>query len=275
MRPLLAWIACAAASGCAATSDAPPAARGVRLADLTWVEAEHVLVPEAVVVLPLGAEAKEHGPHLLLRNDHLLAEYFARRVVEAADVVVAPTINYHFYPAFKEYPGSTTLSLETARDLVVEICVSLARHGPRRFYALNTGISTVRALAAAAEELAKKGILLRYTDLKSLEPVEKEVCRQEAGSHADESETSVVLYIDPRAVDMSLAVKDCDTTKKGPLTRDPNGEGIYSPSGVWGDATLATRAKGERLCEALVGILLADIESLREAELPPSPAPPP
>src|SRR5262245_38883930 len=47
--------------------------RGVMLEDLTWLEAEKVLTPEAVVVLPIGAAAKEHGPHLKLKNDLLLA----------------------------------------------------------------------------------------------------------------------------------------------------------------------------------------------------------
>jgi creatinine amidohydrolase len=242
--------------------------RGVRLADLTWVEAEKVLTPETVVVIPIGAGAKEHGPHLLLSNDYLLAEYFARRVLEAEDVVVAPTIGYSYYPAFLEYPGSTSLSLETARDVVVEVCESLARHGPRRFYALNTGISTVHALEPAAEKLATEGILLRFTDLAKLEPVEKEVCRQDVGSHADEGETSMLLYIDPSCVDMSKAVKDCGEEKPGPLTRDPNGAGTYSPSGSWGDPTLATRAKGETLCEALVRICREDIAGLRAASLP-------
>ena len=240
----------------------------MRLEDLSWVEAEKVLRPETVVVIPIGAASKEHGPHLKLSNDRILAEYFANRVLEKADIAVAPTVTYHFYPAFAEYPGSTSLRLETARDLVVDVCRSLARHGPKRFYALNTGISTVRALAPAAEELAKDGILLRYTDLKCLEPIEKEVCRQEAGSHADEAETSMLLWIDPASVDMSKAVKDCDTKGKGPLTRDPSKPGTYSPSGVWGDPTLATREKGEKLCEGLVAILLEEIEATRTASLP-------
>lgn len=265
---LAALVACATPRGDRPRAGATRGARGVRLADLTWVEAEKVLRPETVVVIPIGAAAKEHGPHLRLDNDLTLAEYFGRRVLEAEDVVLAPTIGYHFYPAFVEYPGSTTLSLETARDLVVEVCESLARHGPRRFYALNTGISTVRALAPAAERLAAEGILLRYTDLARLALVEKEVCRQEAGSHADESETSMLLYIDPARVDMPKAVKDCDTTRKGRLTRDANGEGIYSPTGTWGDPTLATREKGRKLCEALVRILLQEIEDLRRAALP-------
>ena len=139
--------------------------RGIVLADLTWVEAEKALRPETVVVIPIGAEAKEHGPHLKLKTDFLEAEYYTRQILERADVVVAPTVNYSYYPAFVEYPGSTTLRLETARDMLVDICRSLARYGPKRFYALNTGVSTVRALQPAAEILAGDSILLRSAAL--------------------------------------------------------------------------------------------------------------
>jgi len=100
--------------------------KGVLLEDLTWVEAEKILNSDTVVVIPLGAAAKEHGPHLKLKNDWLIAEYLKKQVLAQSNVVVAPTINYHFYPAFVEYPGSTTLRLETARDLIVDICKSFA-----------------------------------------------------------------------------------------------------------------------------------------------------
>ncbi|MBZ5601787.1 MAG: creatininase family protein [Acidobacteriia bacterium] len=244
---------------CAVAAD-----RGVLLENLTWQEAEKILRPETVVVIPIGAESKEHGPHLKLKNDWLLAEYLKARVLERADVVVAPTVNYHFYPAFVEYPGSTTLRLETARDLMVDICRSLARYGPRRFYALNTGVSTLRALAPAAEILAREGIVLRYTDLsKATQPAENEVKREEGGTHAEEIETSMMLYIAPETVDMQKAVKDYHTGS-GPLTRDPKGTGTFSASGVWGDATLATREKGERVVRALVDNIVKDIEGLRK-----------
>jgi creatinine amidohydrolase len=243
--------------------------KGVLLEDLTWVEAERALGPDTVVVIPLGAASKEHGPHLLLKNDFLIAEYLKRRVLADSAVVVAPTVAYSFYPAFVEYPGSTSLSLETSRDTIVEICRGLARFGPRRFYVLNTGVSTRRALEPAAEALAGEGILMRYTNLlEALGPVEKRVGRQEGGTHADEIETSMMLYIAPETVDMRRAVKDYHPGE-GPLTRDPaNAKGTYSPSGVWGDATLATRAKGRVVVEALVSAVLADIEALRAAAPP-------
>jgi len=132
--------------------------KGILLEDLTWVEAEKVLAPDTIVVIPVGAESKEHGPHLKLKNDWLIAEYLKHEVLRRTNVVIAPTVNYHYYPAFVEYPGSTTLRIETARDLIVDIVRSLARYWPRRFYALNTGVSTMRALRLSAEVLAADGI---------------------------------------------------------------------------------------------------------------------
>jgi creatinine amidohydrolase len=241
------------------------AAKGILLEELTWVEAERVLTPEAVVVVPLGAEAKEHGPHLKLKNDWLMAEYLKKRVLRQADVVITPTINYSFYPAFLEYPGSTSLRLETARDMVIDICRSLARYGPRRFYVINTGVSTLAALKPAAEMLASEGITLRYSDiLKITEPMEKAVAKQEGGTHADEVETSMMLYMAPDSVDMKKAVKDYHPRKgSGGFTRKPNSPGIYSVTGIWGDPTLATLGKGEKLTETLVEGVLRDIEDLR------------
>jgi creatinine amidohydrolase len=256
----------------------PPAAapRGVLLWDLTWVEAEAVLTPDAVVVLPLGAASKEHGPHLLLKNDWLLAEYYKERVLAAADVVIAPTLGYHHYPAFVEYPGSTSLSAETSRDVVVEICRGLARFGPRRFYVLNTGVSTVKPLRAAAEVLAAEGILMRFTDIIAMaEPIEKQVSEQPGGTHADEIETSMMLYMKPETVDMSKAVRDWAPKTKPGFSRTPDGPGHYSETGIWGDPTLATREKGEKVVEHMVAGILAEIEALRAAPLPVAPGPAP
>jgi creatinine amidohydrolase len=241
--------------------------RGILLENLTWPEAEKALRPETVVVIPIGAESKEHGPHLKLKNDWLMAEFLKQRVLEQSDVVVAPTVNYHYYPAFGEYPGSTTLRLETARDLVVDICRSLARYGPHRFYALNTGVSTLRALRPAAEILAGEGIVLRYTNMETIaQPVEDQVKQEAGGTHAEEIETSMMLYIAPGSVDMKKAAKDYHPGPGGGLTRDPNGKGDYSATGIFGDATLATREKGEKLVRAMVGNILKEINEIRNTK---------
>ena len=237
----------------------------ILLETLSWDEAERVLAPETVVVIPLGAESKEHGRHLQLNNDFLMAEYFKKRVLAATleNVVVAPTINYSFYPAFLEYPGSTSLSFDTARAMITDIVRSLAHYGPRRFYILNTGISTLRPLAQAAEDLAKGGIALRYTDFTKEDPVEKKL-RQSGGTHADEIETSMMLYIAPESVRMKKAARDLNPNQPGGLSRDPHGKGTYSPTGAWGDPTLATREKGLAVVESNLATILKDIADLRQ-----------
>lgn len=252
------------------TKSMPKPNKGVLLGELTWVEAEPLLGPETIVVIPLGAAAKEHGPHLRLDNDLTLATYFRDRVLAEAEVVMLPTVGYHYYPAFTEYPGSTTLRLETARDLIVDIVRSIANYGPRRFYVLNTRVSTTRALRPAAEQLAAEGVLLHFTDLLAVAaPAEREIAEQPGGTHADEIETSMLLYIAPERVDMSKAVPDYHPRgEHGWLSRDPETTETYSKTGIWGDPTLATRAKGERVVEAIVAGMLADIERLRAAELP-------
>jgi creatinine amidohydrolase len=244
-----------------------PGDKGILLEDLTWPEAEKVLRPDTIVVIPIGAASKEHGPHLKLKNDWLLAEYFKREILKSADVVIAPTVNYQYYPAFIEYPGSISLRLETACDLMVDVCRSLAHCGPRKFYGLNTGVSTMRPLELTTKILAEEGIGFRYTDIfKLTEPVEQKLKQEEGGTHAGEIETSMMLFIAPSTVDMSKAIKDYHPSAKGGLTRDPKGDGSYSVSGIYGDATLATRQKGEIVVRAIVDGLLKEIEELRSSK---------
>jgi len=247
--------------------------QGRFLDTMTWDEAERALTQFRVVLLPLGARLKEHGLHLPLNNDFLMAEYLTRRVAERMPVLVLPTLPFHYFPAFVEYPGSVTLTLDTSRALVLDICRSLARHGARRFYVLNTGVSTDRALAPARETLRAEGIWLEYTRLlHALGPTEAVLRQQPRGTHADEMETSMMLYIAPEVVHMERAQVDCNEERGGGggLTRNADAkDGVYSPTGAWGDPTLATVEKGRILVEALVEHLVADVEALGSDDYAP------
>ncbi len=46
---------------------------GVKLETINWIEAEKWFATDPVVVIPLGAAAKQHGPHLSLNNDAIIA----------------------------------------------------------------------------------------------------------------------------------------------------------------------------------------------------------
>lgn len=242
---------------------------------VSWTEARKLLSDTTIVVIPLGAQSKEHGPHLQLRNDWLIAEYLKGRVAHDQAVVIYPTINYHFYPAFLEYPGSTSVRMETAYSMIVDICRVISGHGPKKFYVLNTGVSTLVPLKTAKEILAAQGILMTYTDILTIGgEAERKIKQQPAGTHADEIETSMMLYIAPETVDMTKAARDIPKADgPGPLTLDSaNAFGRYSPTGIYGDATLASKEKGKIVVEAMVTGINNEINALRNAPAPKAPA---
>ncbi|MFX1516671.1 MAG: creatininase family protein [Promethearchaeota archaeon] len=240
--------------------------RSIELENLTWIEVERQISNYQLALIALGARTKEHGPHLQLNNDYLFAEYLKERVKGQIPAIVLPTLQYGYYPAFIEYPGSVTLKKETFCNLVVEICLSISRFGISKFYILNTGVSTLQPLEQAAMILYEENITLEYFDILNFsKDLPVNLLIQEGGSHADEEETSIMLYIAPDTVDMSKAVKDLDLrpNRKG-LTRDPSGNGTYSPTGIYGDPTLATREKGKVIVDSMISAIIKQIKSMIE-----------
>ncbi|HYM68874.1 MAG TPA: creatininase family protein [bacterium] len=247
---------------------------GVFLERLTWLEAEPRLRADPLVVLPVGSAAKEHGPHLPLGTDRLIADYLAARLAERVPVVVLPTLTYGYYPSFTEFPGSTHLDAATFGALARAVILSLHRHGPRRFLVLNTGISTTPVLEIVARDLNHAhGLLVGVTRIEALGGRQlASLLSQPAGSHADEYETSLLLAIAPDAVRMDRAVREIPPRSALP--------GVFVPStfrrtsgsrpsatGVYGDATLATPEKGDRIVAALVDALTTAAEALRTQPL--------
>jgi creatinine amidohydrolase len=184
-------------------------------------------------------------------------------------VLAAPTINYHYYPAFMEYPGSTSLDLSTAIGLILDISRGFAQQGFHKIYFLNTGISTLRALEEAENQLKRENINIDYLNLLefSEQPEIKKLETQKRGTHADEIETSMLLYMAPAVVRMEKAQKDDHEEKPGGLTRNPEAEtGIYSPTGAWGDPTLASKEKGEIISNALLKYLIIKITQFAQLD---------
>ena len=119
-----------------------------------------------VAIIPSGrAAAKEHGPHLKLKNGFTIAEYLKNVVLRHASVVIAPTINYHFYPALWSIPVRP-------RSVWKRGAISSGRHlsqpgaiGPPPFYVL-TLVFRLRALRPDRDLLQPMAYYALYTDLR-------------------------------------------------------------------------------------------------------------
>ena len=248
-----------------------PKNKAVFLEDISWTTAKQLLTPDAVVVIPLGAGAKEHGPHLPLSSDLIQADGCRDMLALERKVIITPTINYGFYPAFIRYPGSTTLNYSTSTDVVLQVVRSLSNYGPKRFYIINIGVSTTPTLELAARLLADEGILLYFSryDRPSFKKVEEQFRTQVFGGHADEIETSNVLNFRSDLVDMKKAVDDSSgKNKTGFLTPIFIEGGILNPSGINGYATLGTKEKGRLSMNAYTMEVIKDIDSIAVCALP-------
>lgn len=221
------------------------------------------LAAGAMGLLPIGAASKAHGRHLPMNTDQLQAEWLVTQLVTQANVVVWPTLSYGYYPAFVDYPGSISLGEETFVSLVVDILNAMQHGGARQALIINTGISTIPPLERAIERAPgfQSLKLMNVYNGPAFLATEKAIREQRRGAHADEIETSIMLAIAPERVDMTKAEACADRDITGTLNRTDPHAANYSPSGVYGDPTLASVDKGQRLLAAMLADLQAMIES--------------
>ena len=220
---------------------------------------------QALVVLPTAA-IEQHGPHLPVGVDAILGQALLAaavpKIAGRAPFYLAPPITYGKSNEHLGFPGTVTLSARTLRRLVLTLGTQLRDLGFRRLAIFNThgGNSTVLSdtVREVRETLGLDAAILRH----GFKP---DVTAQEAawGFHADEWETSLMLACAPELVRMKQAVCEYPARLGDPgelrpgnapatfawMTRD------ISKSGVMGDATKATVAKGRRWLDAAAAAL--------------------
>ena len=239
---------------------------GMRAASLSWPDIEQCLANGMKAILPVGAACKAHGPHLPMDTDYRQAEWLTERLLEQAPVLAWPTLSYGHYPAFVTYPGSISLTADTFRDLSCQVLEDILRAGAQRVLVVNTGLSTIAPLEDAIRGLSspQRARLANVYRGPRYCAVVASLEEQAHGSHADEIETSIMLVVAPELVDLTKAVSwGKKAFVPGPFDRAEQESPNYSPSGVYGDATLATREKGERVLDAMLDDLKAMLADKR------------
>ena len=237
----------------------------IKMSEVTWPVIDRAFNKSFPLIIPLGAACKEHGYHLPMNTDLIISEYLVDWIMANYSVLIAPTITYSFFPAFVEYSGSATISYEVAVNFIKDLCLTWHQQGAKQFYVLNTGISTNQVLAQVSNILRSESIQFNYFDFSTLMKGDeiKELEQQKIGSHADEIESSIMLYIKPEVVDLTKAIVEESPDKPGSLTRDIKArDRTISVSGAWGNPTLATREKGKKVMEYLIELLEKDLDKL-------------
>jgi creatinine amidohydrolase len=246
--------------------------RGAWLEELTWPEAQEWIEARRVIVIPVGAISKEHGHHLPLNTDYLLARAFTQGVIEALPVLAAPVISAGYYPAFRHYPGSQHLNPATFQAVIEETIESFIEQGVENLAIINTGVSTESVLRIAVREILEHhGVRVPVADIRRLGKRADALFRQKLGGHGDEHETSLMLAIKPETVRPARAQVDYGNLLDAPKTvfevpaifdPDPASGIDYSAAGIHGDPTLATAEKGRTVLEAVIQDLVEGLRAL-------------
>ncbi|MDR3476301.1 MAG: creatininase family protein [Devosia sp.] len=214
----------------------------------------------SLAVLAVGA-VEQHGAHLPLLTDTILAHGVARRIaIELGDWLLPP-VAYGDAWNNEGFAGTLSLSPDTLRAVIEDIGRGLQRMGFPGLVIINGHFGNREPIVLAARRLVTEvGLKVLHLDYPKLEVFAAEVATsQPAGPgfyHADEVETSMMLALAPETVRMHAAAPEYPSFPET-FGVEPMALSEFNQSGVFGDPRAATAEKGE----ALLG-RIAD-ESLR------------
>lgn len=223
--------------------------------DLSWPEVADAVARQPFALLPFGA-IEEHGPHLPLGTDALVAQRLARLMSERADLLELPVMPYGQVWSLEHFDGSLSVSDSTLVQLIVEIAAGLQRVGVKGLVLVSAHLGNAAALKKATRALEEIGgipaIALTYPGLAAVSEVVRESPQSHPSiMHADELETSIMLALEPERVRMDRAVSEYPEYPEHFDVAAVRWDEI-SDSGVFGDATAASADKGERIVEHVV-----------------------
>ncbi len=232
--------------------------------EMTMEEFKKALRKTKTVLIPFGT-VEEHGKHLPLSTDTMVAVEALKRVAEKRKVFIAPPIHYGVCTSTRKHPGTITIKPSTLRAITRDIVVDCYEKGLRNFVLVtgHGGGLHINAMKEVAEDLVEelKGIRIAVVCPYNLLWDElSEIAETENDSHAGEIETSLILSIRPELV-KGRSKEEYPNFPKPLIVRDKL---KYWPGGVWGNPKKATPEKGQRVFELVVDSLLRVIKEVEK-----------
>lgn len=224
---------------------------GLVLDEMKRPEVEETFRRDLIAILPIGA-TEQHGPHLPYGTDTFAAVELAKRLnSKLENGILLPPISFGYSWVWKNIPGSIVLREDTIKSLIKDIAMSLSRNGCRKLVLINGHEANNRPIKFAIresldDEVDIKILYFFYPDMDKFIKNDMESELWNGMPHACEFETSIMLAVNKNMVDMSKAVEEYPVMHSDFGFSDDY-LGSISKSGVFGDATKASKEKGEKI----------------------------
>ncbi len=219
----------------------------------TWQECQSFLERVPCAIFPLGS-TEQHGLHLPLFTDTLIAEKLALRTAQMSCGLVLPALPFGYSWVWRRFAGTITLSEQTLKAIVNDVAESLSRHGCHALLLLTAHGANQPHLKYAVRDLSDRlPLKIAYLFYPGIERVLKEAQTplwQKGSFHADEIETSLMLHIAPELVRKGKSVS-CYPDPSFDYECSSLDLGALSETGVFGDPRPATEDKGARWLEII------------------------
>jgi creatinine amidohydrolase len=171
--------------------------------ELTFPDIPKRLNARSILCLPIGS-IEQHGPHLPLNTDVVLAEEFTRRIIarwgETYDLWQLPTLAVSLAREHQWAPGTLSLSIETMKLLLCELAREITRSLQVRNLAIINGHGGNRGILEALAQDLRADFGLNICVLHPAAWVESDPTATVPEIHAGKNETSMMLTIAPHLV---------------------------------------------------------------------------
>jgi len=241
---------------------------------MSWTEIKEAVNkdPKLRIIIPVGS-IEQHGPHLPLRTDSIIAEDVSKKLVNRLPSIMFPTLTIGYSLEHMGFPGTVSLMPHTFLSMIGEVADCLSKSGFRTLILIN-GHGGNRALLDSSITSIKHTHpeleLYSFTILDIARKKFTHLRKSPPGmiGHADELETSMMLAIHPDLVQISKVISEEPRfPPKVSLESDDLQNVAYgwktkevSESGIIGDPTYATPETGRLLLDYVVQTISSIIE---------------
>ncbi len=176
---------------------------GKYLSNLTWPKAKETFEDTKLALVPIGS-IEQHGPHMPLETDAIIAEEFAKRTSDDLDCIVTPLIPVGYADYHSDFEGTLSVPENILKEYVKSLISYLLKYGVTHVLIINGHGGNTNSLMKAAGELRKdeNAVIAIAQWWEIAEHLNKEWA---VVGHGDFVETSIVLAIDPENVDIEKA----------------------------------------------------------------------